>query len=169
MQKIIFHLIATSLIVVSLLSCTQQKEEISYPDHVGDIAFDPQLDNEDFQWCDENFVPQHYQAGTQYKGEEKVMHDDLKTQYKHAKIYHGNGYITIRFGVNCQGETGLFRVYQVNENYQKTSFHQQQIDQLLALTKSLDGWIPGKYKGKACDSYYFINYKIEDGYLTAIL
>ena len=42
-------------------------------------------------------------------------------------------------------------------------------EQLLNITKSLDGWVIGKHEGKAYDYYQYLTFKIEDGELIEIL
>ncbi|WP_131329474.1 hypothetical protein [Chryseobacterium piperi] len=142
-----------------------------YAAHVGDITFDEKLDNPGFKKClDKEFGIQYYNdsQGFQYKGEKISIEESLKS----AKIQgdeKSNGYITIRFLVNCRGETGLFRVQQMNLNYEKNLVDKDLETKLLDFTKSLKGWIPKNLEGIKVDYYQYLTFKIENGKVSEIL
>lgn len=52
------------------------------------------------------------------KGEKLAIIEKLKKYLPKVKL---NGYITVRFLVNCEGKTGLFRVQQMNADLKKTA------------------------------------------------
>ena len=79
-----------------------------------------------------------------------------------------NGYVTIRFLVNCEGKTGLFRTQQLNENYTEENFDRDFIENL-SFTKSLYGWITKEVQRRKSDYYQYLTYKITDGKVSEIL
>jgi hypothetical protein len=78
-----------------------------------------------------------------------------------------NGDITVRFLVNCEGKTGLFRVRQMNTGL--TEPDKKTGRKALRFTKSLEGWIPKEIKGFKADYYQYLTYKIEDGKVSEVL
>ena len=82
---------------------------------------------------------------------------------------NSTGYITIRFVVNCEGKTGMFRVQQMDEDYNETIFEENIVSIILKFVKSLDGWIVQSYKGQTVDYYQYLTFKIENGIVKEIL
>ena len=154
----------------TLLSCQSEKSMSKYPAHIGDIQFDEKLDDSDFKKC---FVDlgsfQYYNFdGFQYKGEKFEIEKKLeRLNLKSDK--NSNGYITIRFIVNCEGKPGMFRVQQMNENYKEIAFDKTLTDQLLEFTKSLKDWMPKEYLGIKINYYQYLTFKIKDGKISEIL
>lgn len=153
-----------------LFSCQSEKTLTVYPNHVGDIEFDESIDGSDFKKCFVDFSSfQYYNFdGLQYKGEkfeieEKLEKLNLQTDKK------SNGYVTIRFVVNCDGKTGMFRIQQMNENYTEKQFDKKFVDKLLNFTRSLNGWIPKEYSGIKINYYQYLTFKIQDGKIAEIL
>lgn len=161
------------LLLLPLLNyCQTAKNAIpKYPAHVGDLVFDEKLDDGVFKKClGDEFSSQYYNdsKGFQFKGEKieierKLEKLNLKSTEK------SNGFITIRFVVNCEGKTGLFRIQEMNENYEEKNFDQKLTKNLLDFTKKLDGWIPKEYLGRKFDYYQYLTFKIENGKVTEIL
>ncbi|ANF50848.1 hypothetical protein A0O34_10105 [Chryseobacterium glaciei] len=155
-----------------LTSCQTEKAVVSkYSAHVGDITFDEKIDDPKFKRClSEDFGIQYYNdsQGFQYKGEKISIEEKLKSLNIEGdkKL---KGYITVRFLVNCDGKSGLFRVQQMNQEYKETDADKELTDQLLIFTKNLNGWIPKKLDGKKVDYYQYLTYKIENGKVSEIL
>jgi hypothetical protein len=154
-----------------LVSCqTEKSVTTKYPAHVGNISFDKKIDDANFKRClDEKYSFQYYNfEGFQYKGEKIEIERKLQILNPIDKN-KTNGYITIRFLVNCEGKTGMFRVQEMDENYKEIIFDKNFSNQLLDYTKNLDGWIIKKYQGNAVDYYQYLTYKITDGKVSEIL
>jgi len=154
-----------------LFSCQSEKATTVYPNQVGDIVFDKNLDNPDFKRCmDRDYGIQYYNdsKGFQYEGEKLAIINELeKLNLPSSKKI--NGYITIRFVVNCEGKTGLFRTQQMNENYLEENLDKDLAEKLLNFTKSLKGWIPKESRGTKLDYYQYLSYKIDNGKVAEIL
>lgn len=168
-MKIIFYII---FLLPKLFSCQSEKAVTVYPNHVGDIIFDKNIDNPDFKRCmDKDYGIQYYDYnsnGLQYQGEKIEIAQALE-KLNLSSSKKTNGYVTIRFVVNCEGKTGLFRIQQMNENYTEENFDKGFIEKLLNFTKSLKGWTPGEMKGRKYDYYQYLTYKIADGKVSEIL
>lgn len=136
---------------------------------VGAIPFDAQRDNPDFKVCNSLWVQEYYGVKTAYRNENKVVVQHFLKNYKPIANTTGDGFINIRFLVNCEGETDRYRVSQVDLNYRNTEFNTLLIEQLLTLTKQLKDWMPGQYKGVFYDSYKQIGFKIRNGQLKEVL
>ena len=167
------QLIALLIFLATLNSCGQKKEAVekaNYPEHVGDIEFNKDLDDPNFKVCDQDRVLQYYNftKGFQYKGEKPKINEHF-AELKTSLFKKESGYVTIRFIVNCEGKTGRFRIQQMNNDFEEKSFDKQLVDKLLQLTKALDGWIVGEYNGKIFDYYQYLTFKIEEGRLIEIL
>lgn len=155
-----------------LVSCQTEKSISKYPATVGDIEFDEKLDDPAFEKCspEKRMSIQYYQGVRQfdYKGEKLAIIEKLEKE----KISSGNkmsGYITVRFLVNCEGKTGLFRVQQMNAELKETVPDKILGEKLLRFTQSLDGWLPKEIRGLKTGYYQYLTYKIEDGKVSEVL
>ncbi|MBT2623625.1 hypothetical protein [Chryseobacterium sp. ISL-6] len=143
-----------------------------YLNNVGDIQFDSKIDDPNFKICSPNQSFQYYNfsKGFQYKGEKYEMLKIWKEKYTTNQNYKvESGYITVRFLVNCEGKTGLFRVQQMDQNYTEFSFNEDFINVILKFVKELDGWIINEYKGQKVDYYQYLTFKVENGIVKEIL
>lgn len=167
-------LIPTFVLLTMLYACAQTKEqENKYPLQVGDIYFDAKLDDPNFKLCYEAEVYQYYNfgKGLNYKGEKIKINEHFKAGFKPNDNVNESGYLTIRFIVNCKGETGRFRVLGMDNDYKEKVFSESLTKQLLTLTKKLDGWMVGEFDGEnvAYDYYQYLTFKIEKGRLIEIM
>jgi len=156
------------------VSCKRTENSIDQHEHlrhVGDIAFDAALDDPEFEPCHEDLSFVHYNFGNPdlYEGEKPAIINAFKTIDFFQVAEQNTGYITIRFMVNCNGETGRFRVEQLDFNYKAKKFDKVIVDSILSTTKSLDGWIPATFNDKAFDYYKYLTFKIVDNKIIDIL
>jgi hypothetical protein len=166
------RLIIIPALLSALYSCGQeQKTHEEYPLQVGDIYFNPKIDNPDFKVCDDDRVFQYYNLGKglQYKGEKSAITKYFKVGLNSKGLKEDTGYITIRFIVNCKGEIGRFRVQEMDNDFNEKEFSVDFKKQLLNLTKQMSGWMVGEYEGKAYDYYQYLTFKIDSGNLVEIM
>ncbi|MET3981021.1 hypothetical protein ABIB62_003540 [Mucilaginibacter sp. UYP25] len=137
---------------------------------VGDIKFDPKIDKADFYLCHKDFIIQYYNFGTSYNGGGRGIKDFIYKRYHYDSAYKlATGFITIRFVINCKGQTDRFRLSEIDNHYHPTTFDNGLKRQLLKICKALNQWIPGKdSKGNIYDSYYYINFKLVKGQILNI-
>lgn len=140
-------------------------------DYIGNITFDEKTDRKDFILCNENQIYQYFNdsKGFQYKGEKLAIEEDFQKKYKSVNVKKENGWVRIRFVVNCNGESDRFRILIANYDYQPIEFDKNIISQLLNITKSLTGRIPKSVNGKKVDYYQYLIFKIKDGKIDEIL
>jgi hypothetical protein len=150
---------ACSLLLCTLLFCSiSRAQDItkakSYSNQVGQIIFDPKTDKANFELCDNGWTYEYYGPGTTYKGGAKALRSYLLTHYQYKPAYKNiSGYVTIRFLVSCKAQTDRFKVFQIDENYQKTNFDRGFTTYLTTLCKSLNNWVAGSFNGKAVNTY----------------
>ena len=156
---------------ITIISCSPSKEiEKMYNENVGDIAYNPKIDNPNFI-IGSNKIIQYYNYGkvVNYKGEKIAIDNYFKSNYKSQKIISETGYITIKFIVNVKGETGWFRIEEMDMNCKPKKFKKSISNQLLELTKKLDGWIVGEIDGNKYAYYQYLTFKIKDGLILEVL
>jgi hypothetical protein len=162
MKKICLILL---VIINSYLTATSQN---TFPRNVGDISFDPMMDDPSFHICDSQNIFQYYYARSWYLDNKKSIAQYFTAHYSPSDSLQESGYITIRFIINCKGQTGRFRIFELDSNYQSFHFHPQISGQFLRLTKQLTGWQPVKYNDRVLDSYQYITFNIEKGRIKSI-
>lgn len=142
-----------------------------YHPMVGDIEYDPKLDDPNFTLCDEKNTKQYHNLNEemQYEGEKYALDNIFATQYKPTDEAKDSGMIRIRFLVNCKGQTGRFRMICSGYDYKEKKFNQAITDQLMAIAKSLTGWKILSDKRGPKDYYQYLLFKITDGQIKEIL
>lgn len=169
----IFYL---SFLFFYLISCAQESNSFKNeypPRHIGDIEFDPKLDNPDFKLCNEEKIYQYFNIGQSilYNGEKIALEKEFFEKYKPEIAKSESGLVRIRFIVNCKGETGRFRILGADENYKEKEFDKSITSQLLQITKELNNWgrLFDQEKQEGWDYYQYLIFKIEDGQIVKIL
>ncbi len=139
--------------------------QITY--NIGDIAFDKNIDNSEFIVCNEDRITQYYSVGANYQGGEKTIKKELN-ELINSLNFNESGLITYRFIVNCKSNAGRFRVKMVNSDLKENSFKSNNIKQIQESIKNLNGWKAGEWKNESLDSYYVLNFKIQNGKIKDI-
>lgn len=159
------------LLITSVLSLWSCGDKMDYPNHIGDLEADESLDAKGFKPCTEEQIYQYYNFGEniQYIGEKRAIINTFKNEFKPSKASHINGYITIRFVVNCMGQSGRFRVKTLDTNYKPIELDAALTNQILTITKGLEGWKPAKRENLYFDYYQYLTFKITQGRIESIL
>jgi hypothetical protein len=162
------RLIILLTIQLAFCSCSQVQENKRYPNQVGDITFEEGIDDPDFKICNPRQVFQYYNFsnGLQYRGEKVKINEHFQNGFKGRNQSGESGFITVRFIVNCEGETGWFRVQGMDADFKERKFAVSLVDEILALTRKLDGWIAA---GERVDYYQYLTFKFENGMLLEIM
>jgi len=167
------QLLVFAFTLVIFQSCGQtQSTAATYQEHVGDISFDAKLDDPSFKICtNENNIAQYYNfgGGLQYVGEKIAIDNYFRENFKSRIQKNETGFLTIRFVVNCEGKTGRFRIEGMDNNYQSKKFDKELENQILKLTKQLDGWAVGESRGQKYDYYQYLTFKLTDGQIIEIM
>lgn len=156
---------------LALFSCNQAQQQTHEKEYVnvGSIKPDALLDDTPFAVCEEEWILEYYnfQKGFQFEGEKIALINYFQKNY--TVQANDTGYFTVRFVVNCKGETGRFRTEAMNFSYQPIEMNEVTTHQLLKLCKELKGWGIGVYQEKERDYYQYLTFKMEKGHLTEIL
>jgi len=169
----IYHQRVIELVILGLIicSCTEIKSEKQYFNDLGEIPFDEELDDINFKVCHEDLtIPFNYGGfGLVYEGEKKKLVETINDKFHYQKTKDQTGFITIRFIINCEGQTGRFRVIEMDLNLKPKKFDENISNQILNITKGLDGWQRLERWEKVWDVQQYLTFKFEDGVITEIL
>ena len=132
------------------------------------IACDAELDDPSFTLCDDHAVLNHYRHRPQYQEDGSDIGDLILAEFADCPMQEGlSGFITVRFIVNCEGQAGRFRTYELNTAYQPYHF-ERLTSQLVRFIQSKKSWKPGKVEGRPFDSFYHLNCRVIDGLITDV-
>jgi len=160
-------LVAISSLLLSLPAIAQQKENARMVFH---IPFDPKLDDPAFSLCEIESLHPYYSTNARNRKDKRELVGYFTASFKDVKgTETQSGFVVIRFIINCQGQTGRFRIESFDKNYHPLTFNKGITDQLLARTKNLKDWIPGQYENRMFDSYFYFCFKIKNGKLIDVL
>lgn len=153
------------------LSCSEIKSQNEYFNDLGEIPFDEKLDDRNFKVCHEDLtIPFNYGGlGLVYEGEKKKLVETIRDKFNYPEAKGETGFITVRFIINCEGQTGRFRVIEMDLNLKPKKFDNNISNQILNITKSLDGWKSLKRREKIWDVQQYLTFKFKDGIITDIL
>lgn len=156
--------------LVFIISCQNENP----PLNVGDIPFDEKTDDPNFKLCNESLIKQYYvryssDIPSGYKGEKAEIVDIFSRKYNSPILEGEDGYMTIRFVVNCEGKPGRFRVEEMDFNYLPKKFDSKIREKLLSITKGLEGWIPVSRDEKKYDFYQYLTFRLEKGQIKKIM
>ena len=138
---------------------------ISLTVEIGDIPKNKYFDNSNFRT--RGHVYQYYQSGAKYEGEREALRESLLVKNINFKSLQ-NGWITIRFIVNYEGDTDRFRFFCIDKNYNEAILNKSDEENILRQIRLLKNWKIGRIDNKVVDSYSQITFKIEDGKITDI-
>lgn len=163
--------ILTVMVCYILFSCSETKTEKKYFGDLGEIPFDEKLDDINFKVCHEDLTTTFNYGGfgLVYEGEKRKLVETIKEKFNYPKTKGQTGFITIRFIINCEGKTGRFRVIEMDLNLMAKKFDNDISNQILNITKSLDGWKSMERWEKKWDVQQYLTFKFEDGIITDIL
>ena len=161
------------ILFIPLISFGQEKSETKseYPNYVGDIEFNSEIDTKEFELCNSKHIFFFFfnSGGLEHEGVKLSIEKEFTEEDKSEIIKSETGLIRINFVVNCKGKTDRFRLISMNENYEEKVFDKSITEQLMSISKNLNGWKGKKYREKEIDYYQYLIFKIENGQLKEIL
>ncbi len=140
-----------------------------YPVQFGEIAFDESQDHSDFKLCNSQDMV-HSRTSLNYKGGRKRIEKLCMEMINGSEnVYSYNGYVLVRFLVNCNGQSGRFRIETLDDG-----FNQQECPEGLAslveyAVRSLDEWVVETPGNVGKDHSKYLNFKIINGQVDAII
>lgn len=140
--------------------------------YVEDISFDKNIDDPSFSACNgDQYIEQYFNNGEalQFEGGKRAIIDIFKREYIPTKSKQFTGLVRIRFIVDCEGKTGRFRLLSMNYEYKRISAPKEITDQLMSITKRLNGWQTKFLEDHPIDYYQYLSFKIVKGEIIKIL
>jgi len=90
--------------------------------------------------------------GPIYRGSKSSFKKYIKENYKKVNDTE-NGFLNLRFIVNCEGLVGNMEINQLNTNYEKTQLSEKLVRQLVQLSSREENWLTANYDDHAVDSW----------------
>ena len=166
------YLLLFALLLVSFcMSCKKAKTPLNLPPYsVGHIPFSGELDDPIFKLCNDNFIIENGGRKSAYRGGVKNIKKYFDGIIQNMEYKKGeNGYLTIRFLMNCKGDRDRYRILAINERYKPKEFSEHITNPILEAVKKMPDWQLGEHKGKIYDSYNMLTFKINDGLIIDII
>lgn len=159
--------------IVFLFSCqtAQLEQEViqEYSHWIGDIPYDAELDESNFQLCDSTSVVHRRNALT-YEGGRAIVKERCLALFQYQEAFSSfSGYIMIRFLINCEGETGRFRVQTMEQDFSLKECPEELKGHLLEIVKTLKDWRPNYARDEEADFSKYLNFKMKNGQIENIL
>ncbi len=138
--------------------------------YVGNIPFNKETDNPDFKpgFHYITTYPAFHRGHMHKKGKAEVASYFIKN-YISPTESDDSGYITVRFMINTEGNSGRFRMDQMDNNYKEYTFDASISNQIFELAKELKDWRKGKGYKYTFPYYQYLLFKIENGNITEIM
>lgn len=139
---------------------------------VGDIEKDTLNDISNFKVCNgDEQILQYFNLGEGpvYNGEKSTILNTFKSNFKPLTDNDQNGFIRIRFVVNCEGKADRFRVLQSDYSYQEIEFDKKIVTQLTSIAKGIPNWQILYRDEVPVDYYMYLIFKITNGEIIEIL
>ena len=177
------------LLLICLLPLihAQAQPASSPPANVGDIAFDPALDDTSFHLHDSTRVWQYYNGAAYWLDHKDSITRFIRGRYhppadtanaadaanaanaaSAASAANQDGWLTIRFIINTDGRTGRFRLFEMDSVYHLIHFDPRIGAALLAAIRDWPGWTPAHYKEMRFDTYQYVTFRLRRGRITTI-
>lgn len=129
---------------------------------IGELEANDKIDDNDFKLCNEDIIAEYYGMNTDYIGGKKAIKSKILSELQFLN-FKESGLLTYRFIVNCEGEIGRFRLKATNTDLQKIEVDSKNIREIENTLSELKNWNPAINKsGYTYDSYYVLNFKIEN-------
>jgi hypothetical protein len=154
------------------------------PANVGDISFDPAIDDTSFHLHDSTHVWQYYNSAAYWLDHKDSITRFIRSRYHPpvdpanpadpanatdaANAANQDGWLTIRFIINTEGRTGRFRLFEMDSTYQPIQFDPRISGALLAAIRDWPGWTPAHYKELRFDTYQYLTFRLRRGRITTI-
>jgi hypothetical protein len=165
------------LILLILIGRSSMFSQNTVPQHfntkekIGWIPFDKRSDNPDFTVCDELNIEEYYQVNPAYgEGMPSIRKYISAHQKSLEALCEKDGYIIVRFVINCQGQTDRYRSNFMSLDYtDENAVNAELQKKIIQLVRGMGNWTPGKYDGKSYDCYQHLKFLFKNHKLIDIL
>ncbi len=122
-----------------------------------------------FQPCTYYMANAMKQAGESNENGANYIESFIIEKYKKNPDFQKvNGFVSIKFFVNCLGESGLFSTVALDEQYQDMEIPASLSEHLIEIARKLEGWIPFEYEDENLDGKKEIAIHFKSGEIIAI-
>jgi hypothetical protein len=146
-------------------------QHLNVKEKIGWIPFDKRLDNSNFKVCDELNIEEYYQVNPSY-GEGMPSIRKYFSAHKQVleSLCEKDGYVIVRFVINCQGQTDRYRTKFMLLTYtDENAVNAELQKKIIQLTRNMGNWTPGKYDGKTYDCYQHLKFIFKNSKLVDVL
>ena len=176
MRKILFVRNLYILLFLFFWSCSENKvvliTEYEIPTRNHDLSYIPynaKLDNSDYIICDSTGIGSGRSRVRYISGTNKFK-EVITTNYLSKPGYKSfNGYIVIRFLVNCEGKAGRYRAQSLNLDFSPLNAPSDLLDYSVELVEKWDNWTRTTGNDNKKEYSKFINLKIKNGEIQHVL
>lgn len=134
-----------------------------------DDTLDPESD---FRPCEgEQRIVDYYngEPDARIVGGKRALWDILDQYLDQEKLFQESGYLTFRFIINCEGETGWFVIEEADLDYQRITFRNETREHLLKILQTYPQWQATEIRGDIRDAYAYITFKLDHGQIIELL
>jgi hypothetical protein len=161
------------ILIISLKIFSQNTvpQHLSVKEKIGWISFDRSVDNPNFKVCDELNIEEYYQVNPSYhEGLPSIRKFISSYQQELEALCKRDGYIIVRFVINCQGQTDRYRSKFMSLDYVNDNTVNAELQQkIIQLARDMGNWTPGKYHGKTYDCYQHMKFLFKNSKLVDVL
>ena len=159
------------MIRVMTFSQNTVPQHLNVKEKIGWIPFDKSIDNSNFKVCDELNIEEYYQVNPSYgEGMPSIRKYFTAHQQELEALCEKDGYVIVRFVINCQGQTDRYRTKFMSLNYtDENSVNAELQKKIIQLTRNMGNWTSGKYDGKTYDCYQHLKFLFKNSQLVDIL
>jgi hypothetical protein len=146
-------------------------QHLNVKEKIGWIPFDKSLDNSNFKVCDELNIEEYYQVNPSYgEGMPSIRKYFSAHEQLLETLCEKDGYVIVRFVINCQGQTDRYRTKFMSLNYtDENTVNAELQKKIIQLTRNMGNWTPGKYDGKTYDCYQHLKFLFKNSKLVDVL
>lgn len=158
-------------VVLLILGCESDQSEnmADYPNQMGEISFDATKDDPDFALCNAQDLV-HSRTSLSYTGgRQRIVQTSREVFATAASKHDFNGYIIVRFLVNCKGQVGRLRIEPMDDGFMEQTAPEGLIDLVKQSVEALDEWTITKKANEGKDHSKYLNFKIKNGQVDAII
>lgn len=137
--------------------------------HLSYIPYDASFDHPDYIICDSTKVNSGRNSLRYTEGTAQLK-EDIQHNFVYDPSYASfNGYVVIRFLVNCEGQSGRYRAQSLHLDFSPSDVPSDLLIHALEIVKNLDNWTKSPRYDAREEYAKFINLKFENGKIQHVL
>lgn len=159
------------LVVITVFGCelNNASDLIDYPNQFGEIPFDAKMDDSSFELCDATALVHSRTSLSYVGGRVRIEEISKKVFDKEGHTYAYDGYVLVRFLVNCKGEIGRLRFESLDGGFMQQVAPEGLVALVRKSVEALNEWTVITPSNKGKDHSKYLNFKIKNGHIDAII